>query len=183
MDQPRLQFENEAEMRARELDVAYLSGIIDGEGSFFLASRASNNLYMPVLKIQMNDKRVIDWIHKNFGGVVDRYSRPDLKNTESGYAWRARSISHLRQLIPELIPFLIVKKLQAATLLEFVQTFNAGHRRGGLRLGYTEEEKQRMHAYAKFLKELNSRGPGSNDRKAALYAIAEREGKILEYKL
>jgi hypothetical protein len=118
----------------------------------------------------MNDKRVMEWISLNFGGALRVHRRPIHTNAESGYTWQTRSKQQLRELLTELLPFLITKRLQAETVLEYIRM--SRRQRGGGQ-NYTDDERQRLTAFRDFMRVLNSKGRGSNDRKAALYAIAD----------
>jgi hypothetical protein len=148
-------------------DLAYLAGIIDGEGCFLFEPRKREGTQRACLQIRMNDIRVMTWIHKTFGGQL-RKRRPANKNSEHGFLWKMRKHKFLKDLLQNIMPYLITKKLHAHTVLEFLETFKKGSGNGG----YTAEEKTQMDVYSSFLKSMNSRGPGSNEIKANLYAVS-----------
>jgi hypothetical protein len=142
--------------------VAYLAGLIDGDGSFYLGS--INDRYRPILQINMTDKRTIMWVAKQFGGTIADLAKPDSgTNNEQQFQWRMKARDELMRLVPELLNFLITKKLQAMLVLEFCTKFNAGK---GNR--YSEEEKWLMKKYSELMRELNTTGYGSNERKEEL---------------
>lgn len=82
--------------------IAYLAGLIDGEGYFKIEKRGTIRLI-----IGMCSKKTIYWIYNNFGGNVT------LQKTEKGrnfYIWRMNQGKELFYLLLLLIPFLVSKK-------------------------------------------------------------------------
>lgn len=161
--------------KSRLLAIAYLAGIIDGEGSF-LIERHRMGRFRPLIKIKMNDQRVMKWIHSTFGGTLIRFKEDPNINREAGFVWKMRDKIELLKIVPELLEFLITKKFQAQVVLAYAQAFN----RGRSKARYTEDDLVQMTDLADLLKALNSRGIGSNDRKAALYAIADSKPAPVE---
>lgn len=85
--------------------VAYLAGLIDGEGYFKTEKHKTLRLI-----IGMCDKKTIYWIRKNFGGNIS------LQYTQKGrkfYVWRMNQGKDLFYLLLLLIPFLVNKKIVA----------------------------------------------------------------------
>lgn len=94
--------------------VAYLSGLIDGEGYFKVEKTGTVRLV-----IGMCDREPIYWIHSNFGGNVA------LQKTAKGrrfYVWRMNQGKDLFHLILICIPFLKNKKLRAVKCLKDIIT-------------------------------------------------------------
>jgi hypothetical protein len=101
-------------------DLAYLAGIIDGEGSFALHYSKSRSRMHVQLQIGNTDLRLMDWIRTKFGGSVTPERRTSSK-WKLMFRWVAQSdtLSHLTRAV---LPYLIVKRQQAELLLAFRAT-------------------------------------------------------------
>jgi hypothetical protein len=134
--------------------IAYLAGLLDGEGCFYF----SHGCY-PTLCIEMTDERAPGWAHQQFGGCL--YSKEHAPPAERSYIWNLTKRGTLLQLLPELREYLIVKQLHAIIFLEFYKRFPAGR-------SYSAQEVQR---YIELIRVLNSRGIGSSEAKANLRRV------------
>lgn len=52
-----------------ERDLAYLAGILDGEGCFSIG-KSSKGYYNLRVDVVNTDRRLIEWLHVNFGGYT-----------------------------------------------------------------------------------------------------------------
>lgn len=107
-------------MRHTIAQLAYLAGLLDGEGCITAVARKSvgrGNSYRTDVTIANTCKKVTDWLLKNFGGAV--YTRT-FKETryKTAYNWYMDP-KEILSLLPKVIPFLVVKKSQAELMLEF----------------------------------------------------------------
>jgi hypothetical protein len=109
--------------------IAYLAGIIDGEGSIYIGNFSSNPVtgnkyYQTNMEVTNTDKSLTDWLHFNFGGVVNTYTAKQLpKNSRKAvFRWIASGerMTHLCEL---LLPFLICKKKQCEIMLKMRATY------------------------------------------------------------
>lgn len=103
----------------RATDLAYLAGIIDGEGCIKIAKAKSRHTGRPQhwlqLEVSQKDGRLMSWIHNNFGGKVIEVS----KNTSiQHYRWTLLENQAIA-IIKEVLPFLTVKKEQAKIAIMF----------------------------------------------------------------
>jgi hypothetical protein len=100
--------------------ISYLAGIIDGEGTFYIGRTGKK--WNSRLLIVNTDKRLIDWLQNNFGGLV--YSRKSLKNPtwKTKYEWILEKAKIL-PICEIVIPHLICKKEQADLMIKFRQSF------------------------------------------------------------
>ena len=112
-------------MNNEEIDMAYLAGIMDGDGSFSIGKLSSNAspLYFPLL--QCNSWRSFVYMLKNkFGGTLFKGKEHVCKDGSKGHAlnrWRLRSQKNVQAVLEKLIPFLIIKKERAEFLMEFIK--------------------------------------------------------------
>lgn len=104
-----------------EVELAYLAGIIDGEGSIFIAKESKRLAadYMLRLSVTSTDKVLIDWIHRRFGGNVCRQRRP-IGKWKLAYHWRA-SGPHAMRILEATNQFLVLKRLKADFAIAFQQ--------------------------------------------------------------
>lgn len=141
--------------------LAYLAGIVDGEGSYNLKLQKNRMSLDLMLHVFNSDRSLMDWLTENFGGTfyeIHRRSRLERPQWQPVYNWNLRGEA-ARDLSAKLAPFLIIKKAQAELAVEFWDNRQAtprtGEKVGGgrgrnrpsdeviaMRLSY----KERMHA-------------------------------------
>lgn len=96
----------------------YLAGLIDSEGSILIGK--TNDGFYSKIKVVNTDKRLMQWLVQNFGNVFHKYedSRGDRKAI---YTWQC--YAHQQEsLLLGVLPYLLIKKHQALTCLEFRRT-------------------------------------------------------------
>ena len=116
-------------MKNEKLIMAYLAGVMDGDGSFSickLANASKNPLYFPVIQCAGVKGQYIELLWRLFGGTVFTYKACVLKNGENGRqknAWRLRSNKNCKPFLEKIIPFLKIKKERSEFLLKFINEF------------------------------------------------------------
>lgn len=103
--------------------LAYLAGIIDGEGSIMIQIQGKNksrkiNYYSIRLLIINTYKPLMDWLLLNFGGNVIK--RKKIENRRLCYVWHSFSFNASNTL-EKCLPFLIEKKRHAEIIIEFMK--------------------------------------------------------------
>lgn len=105
--------------------LAYLAGIIDGEGTIFIQKHIKNGYtsYWPRFQISNTNRELMEWIKNTFGGLA--YDKPRIKHNPK---WRMQiqwytTVSLMDKLLPLIIPYLIIKKPHAIIMIEFRNTF------------------------------------------------------------
>lgn len=114
------------------LHLAYLAGIVDGEGcihiGYYFNKTQDRSVYHSLLQITSTDKCLIDWVTNIFGGNSSVYTQAQTpkNSTIKPYTWKASGerLTHLCEL---LIPYAIIKKEQLQIMLEFRKTFQDQH--------------------------------------------------------
>lgn len=138
----------------------YLSGLIDGEGCIrisrsFKSSSRGNYCYTPEFKIVLVHEPVIKYIAGKLDWKYGHIKGNPNKNHQDTYIIRISNFEGLISLIEQVLPYLIVKKDAAETVLAFaisrrdnweVSPYN--------KVPYTEHE---LSLYDK-IKELNRVG-------------------------
>lgn len=150
--------------KVRELNCcerAYLGALIDGEGSIFItkSTRKKSSIgfsYVPVVNISNNNVEILRKVRKIVGaGCSPCVEKPRFGNRKKSYYVRF-SASAIRQLLPQILDWLVVKRRQADLLLEFLKL--SKKRFGGY--GGSRPPTAREHEVYKELKKLNRRGVG-----------------------
>lgn len=107
-----------------DTQLAYLAGIIDGEGCVYIYTRKTRDNYtdfFPRLQLITTSKDLHDWIHSIFGGMVfaRKISNPKWKPRFEWYTTR----NLLDKILWQILPYLVIKKRQVEILIEFRKTF------------------------------------------------------------
>lgn len=134
--------------------LAYLAGIIDGEGSVNITYLEKRREYRMRLYVVNTDIRLINWLSDNFGGLVYHAKRHTVKHPswKEKYEWVYIPSKDKVGLLEELLPYMVVKPEQLSIAIEYLKTTS----KPGIRIG--EEAKNiRKSLHAK-LRILNSRG-------------------------
>ena len=112
---------------------AYMAGIMDGEGCFFIGNYSGNRKngdkhFQTVIKIASTDKSLVDWLFETFGGSIRQYTPNQMaKNCRKQvYAWQATS-NRLLHICEIILPYLVIKKKQAEIMIAMRNTFNDEH--------------------------------------------------------
>lgn len=127
-------------------DIAYLAGIIDGEGTIYIGFDKTRGYHLRFYVVN-TDKRLIDWLKTTFGGSV--YSRKSLKNPNWRRKYEWINVNP-EDMLPEILPFLKIKKEQAMLAIKFRKTFVKKKHR------LTEETKLLRAECYKQMKKLNN---------------------------
>ena len=99
-----------------DTDVAYLAGLIDGEGSVYVMKHRDKTFY-PAISIIMTHEGVIAWVASRFGL---QYSRSSARQENWADQWAVRLHGvRVQNLCRRMLPYLKVKRRQAELLLEF----------------------------------------------------------------
>lgn len=119
-------------------ELAYLAGIIDGEGSVYIGNFSSNpktgtKYYQTNIEVTNTDLQLMDWLLNTFGGRNYTYTAKQTPHNSrrTSYRWIATGerVTHLCEL---LLPYVIVKKPQIEIMIKMRATFKpiSGVKRG-----------------------------------------------------
>lgn len=140
-----------------KLNRQYVAGLLDGEGYFgiMLGTSQIRRKFVPTVKMAMTHEEIVRLVQKTFGGHI--HIRPESRdqNYKISWKWEARSCVGVKRVLDYVQPFLIVKKVQAKVLREFIETVqpNAGSP-WKLDPAILEKRAQLYH----LMKKLNFRG-------------------------
>jgi len=109
-------------MNWTEVQLAYLAGIIDGEGTFYIYVGKNGRKFNSRIYVVNTNEEIINWLKATFGGLV--YSRTSPKNPlwKRKFEWildkKAQDI-----VCVKILPYLIIKKKHAEVMIEFRKSF------------------------------------------------------------
>jgi hypothetical protein len=128
-----------------KLDLAWAGGILDGEG--YIGAYAMGNFTRLKIAVNNTDPRMLLKLYNMFGGRL--YAYPKRKERQV-YSWSTQD-SHATKVIAQVLPYLVVKKEQAAIALRFSDTYVKNGQK------VSEENKGNRKKWARKLKQL--KGP------------------------
>jgi len=137
-------------------EAAYMAGFVDGEGtiSVIRAKRSGNRAgyrLQPYFVIPNTNTEVLDAIIAMCGnGRLLQQTNPLLPTHKTLYTIRF-SPNQIRYVLPQLMPYLLVKAKQAAYLMEFLGINTVGRRVFG-------EKQNRLDEIRDAVRALNQRG-------------------------
>lgn len=138
--------------------IAYLAGLIDGEGCFYIGhvkqgQYGNGYQWHSMLKITSCDEELIIWLEQTFGGSKDSRYRYTSKQafTRPVYNWQATG-EMLDYLLPQVFPYLIIKAKQCDVMMRYRRTcINTGSKR------LSEEVTNQRLELHKEIRQYNSR--------------------------
>lgn len=137
----------------QERELAYLAGIVDGEGSITITvSRQPRFGYITrrhrlLFQVSNCDRRLMDWLVLTFGGNTS-LTAADRKGRR-GWHWTSKQ-SSAGAILTDLLPYLKLKRRQAEVALAFLAGWKA---RGGTRV--SDEQLRHRDDHAKEIQSLN----------------------------
>lgn len=114
-------------------DLAYMAGIVDGEGCFYigLIPKKSGDGYATahyrgLLKIDNTDHVLIDWLNQAFSGSNSAATRftSSRKFEREVFSWIATG-DRLLDLCEQILPYLTIKRKQCEIMIQFRKTYTA----------------------------------------------------------
>ena len=127
---------------AEDITMAYAAGMIDGDGCIAVQNKRSRNNYQLRVEVGMKYNTIPNWMYEIFGGSVSTYdnnSRLMTMWTVSGYL--------AKDCCNRILPYLILKKMNAEVALEFPVSAHGKH--------LTESDKYEQEYLYRVMKELN----------------------------
>jgi hypothetical protein len=115
-------------MNNKETILAYMAGVLDGDGSFSLMKRQGKKegqspLYYPLIQIANASKDLIDFVHKEFLGLIHArkaYIAKDGCKRKISYQWKLEKTPSCFPFLDKIIPYLVIKKERAEFLRDYL---------------------------------------------------------------
>ena len=141
-------------MKYKERDIAYLAGLIDGEGHIRIAYTVANQFskkhqWSMAIVISNTNTEVLNWVKKKFGGYVYR-SQKATKFHKAAFKW-VLNTKEANRLSKIVLPFSIIKRRQ----LQLLSTIKVN----GLGVNISRNERQKSLKAIQEINILNRRGP------------------------
>jgi len=113
-----------------EKDLIYFAGFFDGEGCFNIRVHhpkhdKTRSHYMCRICVTNTDKRIMDWMMEKIGGNFHQRTRAT--HYKPVFHW-SYSGPPMTEFIKAILPFLLLKKEHAETMIKFRNTFTKGNR-------------------------------------------------------
>lgn len=100
------------------ISLEYLAGLVDGEGCIRLhpSNKGKYRKYYPRLQVTNTYKPILDMLVDQFGGAVHSGKFPVKENWKIKHDWRLTG-DKARELLSQLLPYLIIKQGKAKEVL------------------------------------------------------------------
>lgn len=135
-----------------EEKMAYIAGIIDGDGSLSLLRKyevkAKSPAYYPSIQFSKSRDVLPNFLHEEFGGSL--FSDKRVGKIKQ-YRWRIEKNDNVSVVLNQVSEYMVVKKRQALKLLEFAE--NCQFKRG---VPLTHDDLITREKYYLFMRELNA---------------------------
>lgn len=140
-----------------ETEAAYLAGLIDGDGCIHAVRQKKSNPshsdgFRLMLSVWNTNEAIIDYLHGLLGGQRGSQDRGVAAHRPSHY-WQI-STNGVREVLPQLIPYMRIKRERAELALELASHLGQN---GRWEPPTPEVKELRMRLYEE-LKALNQRG-------------------------
>lgn len=137
---------------------AYLAGFLDGEGYIAIMKRRERqvkDMYIPYIVVANTQKEVLNLFQKQFGGklYLKKFKNYKWKNC---YRWDIRG-SQVKKILECLLPYLVLKRKQAESLLKYITKSYGVYFRKGCKGMPIQFHKDRIKIYEK-MRQLNRKG-------------------------
>lgn len=114
-------------MSYNELDLAYIAGLVDGEGCITAFRRKDSRSTRVSFSIAMCSRELLEWASAVFGGRVHEKNQSINKfhNWDQCYVWIASDKAAL-EILKIIAPYLKLKKTQAELAIQLAELKAAG---------------------------------------------------------
>jgi hypothetical protein len=137
-------------------DLAYLAGLLDGEGTLGVYGRTEKGRreYVVACVVANTSTTLMEWLVTKFGGSYKARKQTN-KGWKVCYGWSIHDRRKIADLLPHVLPYLVIKKEQAELMLQLPYG-------GGGKNNHPPEYKKRLRDLRESLVErtrrLNKRG-------------------------
>jgi hypothetical protein len=159
----------------RETTLAYIAGIIDGEGTIrihkmkpYKKNKQKNFSYAAGIGVGMVEKRVPSMLHDIFGGSLLKECVPGKRPI---WRWQVSGRLSVYKILEEIAPYLILKQEHAYAVMEFCEDWHTPYSR---QQGLSSQELQRREDAYQRLRKLNAVGVLATTKQESI-----REGEVI----
>jgi len=151
-------------MSLKGYKLAYLAGIVDGEGSIMI-KKEKKKYYSLHIQVNNTNYGLIEWLYTNFGGYMNRCSiEPRKEGHKLVYGWYV-SRRKAGAILEKIYPYLVCKREQAHLGMEFdrIKTIESSKNRKKF-LGRENAKRKWPKEYFSMLEEMQLRMKELNKR-------------------
>lgn len=112
-------------------ELAYFAGIVDGEGHVAVRPAAGGN---QGIILCMADIPILEWCLTHIGGTLSGTWINERGNARPRRIWKMGRRADLEVLLPELLPYLVLKQAEVGVLQEALALAAQTHGRTGFAL-------------------------------------------------
>lgn len=131
-------------------ELAYIAGIVDGEGTITLTCYHGNQMPSPEISVANNNLQLLQWLKKTVAGGVIIHKKKRKEHHNNSYAWTLRNNAALA-LMKATLPWLLIKNQRAKLILKDYKRLTPRNGR------YTKEQLEQKMLLAKKVHLLNAR--------------------------
>lgn len=138
----------------RKVDLAYVAGIIDGEGCISLNFQNKNNSVFAIrVQVGNTNEWLLQWLKFAFGGrtVLVNDKRMEIRGWKPLYRWYLRNAEAL-DFLKLIYPYLRIKRTQAEIAIKVLEMRRTKYRR------FSESEKAIVEVQRILMGNLNKTG-------------------------
>lgn len=95
-----------------------MAGLMDTDGTLGIYFKGVSG-YQASIEFNNDDIHIMKWIVDTFGGTYR--AKPDKRRVSIGYIWRTQGKQHSLWFLKQLIPFLVLKKIEAEVIIKFLE--------------------------------------------------------------
>jgi len=111
------------ELRISDVEIGYIAGIIDGEGTFIMGKH--NKTIQLVIRVANTDFRLIKWLQNKLGGSLILDKRND--NIRAPImVWQFHVSNGMLNFLEKIKPYLIIKRKQAELFIQYLKSHKQG---------------------------------------------------------
>lgn len=149
-------------IKYKDTDIAYLAGIIDGEGSIYIGNFSCNpnsgaSYFQTNMQVTNTDEPLIDWLINTFGGLKNKRSKTQhaSNSRKQAYVWTTSGdrLTHLCEII---LPYLICKRRQCEIMIEMRKTYTGRQRAKKGQQGLTPLDEELLATRKRLMDEMRS---------------------------
>ena len=105
----------------KKTDLAYVAGIVDGEGCIYLEHNSKGKSFQLSVSVGSTDAWICEWLKFAFGGCTYEMKTKNMPMRK----WEIRT-KQAGQFLESILPYLRLKKPQAELAIQFQKARNPG---------------------------------------------------------
>ena len=104
--------------------MAYVAGLMDGDGSFSIINekRSEGDVFFPCIQLSNVFEGMTKLLHSTFGGCI-KLKTIQIRAKKQQYVWNIRGFESCKNFIENTKEFLVLKQERAEYLLKFIDKF------------------------------------------------------------